>query len=267
VGLEKKAYQAIADEYERERVLDSARSERVITRRINAFEKAVQHTQKAIEQYDRAAKLFRHIQKTLDVFDHTGQCKNRTDVERQLTQLLKQLAEIGDKNLTQAAQQLIDQLPSMLGYFDQANRIVEQLGRLVTNHDTRQALGLAWQWHNKSFQAKTSTQKKYAQDERDFWLEYVKEQIGDDFETIKKQAFDMLDMIVRSSSLIETVNSLIRPFLNTCKGQITQETLNLIMFYHNHRRFNTGKRKGIAPIELLTNIKLEQHWSEILMAV
>src|SRR6266446_4844361 len=48
------------------------------------------------------------------------------------------------------------------------------------------------------------------------------------------------------------VNSFIRPYLNSCQGQITQETLNLIMFYHNHRRYKGGKRKGKAPIELLT---------------
>jgi hypothetical protein len=57
---------------------------------------------------------------------------------------------------------------------------------------------------------------------------------------------------------------LIRPYLNSCKGQITQETLNLIMFYHNHRRYKSGKRQGKAPIVLLTGEPLETPWWELL---
>jgi len=78
------------------------------------------------------------------------------------------------------------------------------------------------------------------------------------------EAFDRLNTMVRASSLVEMVNSHIRPYLNACKGQITQETLNLIMFYHNHRRYKSGKRQNQAPIEILTGQKLEKHWVEML---
>ena len=77
--------------------------------------------------------------------------------------------------------------------------------------------------------------------------------------------FDNLDSIVKASSLVEMVNSLIRPYLNSCKGYITQETLNLIMFYHNHRRYKGGKRQGKAPIELLTGETLQGDWLDLLM--
>jgi hypothetical protein len=59
-------------------------------------------------------------------------------------------------------------------------------------------------------------------------------------------------ILICASSLVEMVNSLMRPYLNSCKGQITQEALNLIMFYHNHHRYKSGKREGKAPFELLT---------------
>jgi len=61
------------------------------------------------------------------------------------------------------------------------------------------------------------------------------------------------------------VNSLIRPYLNSSKGQITQETLNLIMFYHNHRRYKSGRRQGKAPIELLTGEALQGDWVDLLI--
>jgi hypothetical protein len=36
------------------------------------------------------------------------------------------------------------------------------------------------------------------------------------------------------------------------------------MFYHNHRRYKSGKRQGKAPIELLTGKPLEASWWELL---
>ena len=37
------------------------------------------------------------------------------------------------------------------------------------------------------------------------------------------------------------------------------------MFYHNHRRYKSGKRQGKAPIELLTGEALEADWVELLL--
>ena len=36
------------------------------------------------------------------------------------------------------------------------------------------------------------------------------------------------------------------------------------MFYHNHRRYKSGKRQGKAPLELLTGEPLETPWWELL---
>jgi hypothetical protein len=60
--------------------------------------------------------------------------------------------------------------------------------------------------------------------------------LDDQFVSHKALVFEKLDAVVKASSLVEMVHSLLRPSLNSSKGQITQETLNLIMFYHNHRR-------------------------------
>src|SRR5256886_6350304 len=85
------------------------------------------------------------------------------------------------------------------------------------------------------------------------------------FDAFKVLVFEELDSIVKASSLVEMVNALIRPYLNSSKGQITQETLNLIMFYHNHRRYKSGRRQGKAPIELLTGEALQGDWVELLI--
>lgn len=37
------------------------------------------------------------------------------------------------------------------------------------------------------------------------------------------------------------------------------------MFYHNHHRYKSGKRKGQAPLELLTGKPLAAEWWELLI--
>ena len=126
------------------------------------------------------------------------------------------------------------------------------------------ALVLAWHHEHLSYQSPTK-QKHYHQHERQQWLDFAEGLLDNQFEPLKAVVFEKLETIVQASSLVELVNSFIRPYLNSSKGQITQETLNLIMFYHNHRRYKSGKRQGKAPIELLTGEALEADWVALLL--
>ena len=56
-----------------------------------------------------------------------------------------------------------------------------------------------------------------------------------------------------------------RPNHHRCNAKITQETLNLISFYHNNHRYQSGKLKGKAPLELLTGQPLPAEWWELLI--
>src|SRR6266849_7151790 len=147
--------------------------------------------------------------------------------------------------------------------FQQAEAIDAEL-RAVVPHDVLDFLVLAWH-HDHLFYQSQSNPKRYHHREREFWLTCAEGLLGKEFDTLKALVFDKLDSIVRASSLVEMVNSLIRPYFNSCKGQITQEALNLIMFYHNHHRYKSGKRQGKAPIELLTGKPLEAQWWELLL--
>ena len=82
---------------------------------------------------------------------------------------------------------------------------------------------LSWHHEHLGDQSGSKT-KRYHQSERDFWLACATGLLEEDVATLKALVFDKLDSIVRASSLVEMVNSLIRPSLNSCKGQITQET-------------------------------------------
>ncbi len=76
---------------------------------------------------------------------------------------------------------------------------------------------------------------------------------------------ETLDAEVRSSSLVEHINSALRPLLATGRGQADQDMLELFAYGHNHRRFVRGKRAGKAPIEILTAKALEKTWLDSLL--
>jgi hypothetical protein len=172
---------------------------------------------------------------------------------------------LSSKKVDEIVIKLAERVDEFLLYFEKAEEVYKRLSEQVENQEVLKALSLAWQWDHQVYQAKSAEQKRFYCDERDFWLTYAEALFGPAINALKEATFSELDKVVRSSSLVEMVNSLIRPYLNTCKGKITQETLNLIMFYHNHRPFNDGKRKGKAPLEILTGKSLNKHWVDILL--
>jgi hypothetical protein len=82
---------------------------------------------------------------------------------------------------------------------------------------------------------------------------------------IQNAVYSKLDRIIQSSALVECINSIIRPYLNITKNHVTPELLNLIMYYHNHRRYCDGLRKGKTPMELLTGKEQVKDWIALLL--
>ena len=65
--------------------------------------------------------------------------------------------------------------------------------------------------------------------------------------------------------MVECINSIVRQYINNTRSQISQELLNLIMFYHNHCRYKAGKREGKTPYEILTGEAQTKDWLDLLM--
>ena len=156
-------------------------------------------------------------------------------------------------------------LPELLNYFEEAKKSIKKCKQLGFDDDIITALTLAWQWNKMLIKVKRNQRRREkAREEYLFYLEYAKEILGADYEKIKEIFFDELDNIIQSSSMVENINSILRPYLDHSKNQVTQEFLNLFAFYHNHRRFKAGKREGKTPMELLTGKEQDRSWIELL---
>jgi hypothetical protein len=260
--LERKAYAAIAKEYDAARTFANAKSESNLHKRLQHYDTAHRVCEQAMALYDQLAMLLHWLREALQLCSAHGRLRTQEDVRSDLMPLFDLMQELDCAALTKTLKPIRSHIDDIVVPFKHAEDIDAAL-RVVVPHDALDFLVLAWHHDHFVYQS-GAKQKAYLQSERDFYLACAEGLLGNEFDRLKTLVFDKLDTIVRASSLVEMVNSLIRPYLNSCKGQITQETLNLIMFYHNHRRYKSGKRQGKAPIELLTGEPLETPWWELL---
>ena len=185
------------------------------------------------------------------------------NVRSELTLGLKWIEEIAHPVLTETLSPIKKHIDDILVPFEQAESVETQLLKKVPQQ-ALDFLVLAWQ-HDHFFDQSRSKQNHYHQRESQEFLACSEGLLANEFEGLKTWVFEQMDSIIRLSSLVEMVNSVISPYLNSCKGQIPQETLYLIMFYQNHQRYKSGKRKGKAPLELLTGEPLKKKWLELLI--
>ena len=260
--VERQAYTAIEKAYDAMQKFARAKSEANLRKRLHHYDTAHHACEQAMALYDHLAILLHLLRDALHVCSPHGRLRTQQDVRSELTRLFDRLAELDCAAVTTTLKPIRTHLDDMVVPFAQAEAI-DAARRALVPHEAFEFLVLAWHHEHLVYQS-PAKQKRAHQRERGFWLACAEGLVGDEFTTLKALVFDKLDSIVRASSRVEMVNGLMRPYRNSCQGQITQETLNLIMFYHNHRRYKSGKRQGKAPIELLTGEPLEASWWELL---
>lgn len=265
--LEQAALKAIEKEYKCWDTLDSARSETVINARIDAYEEAKKNADAAIELYETFTFLYRTTNKELNLFDRNGNLRNRQNAEENIEAGLLLIEELGHANITKAVSKVRRTMPGLLNFFDEAKSIISGLSDLPIDPNALQALCLAWQWRKGIAKSKEPNARKCCRENEQFCIEIATGYLQEDCEVFKEHVYGKLYQIVQSSALVECINSIIRPYLNGARNHVSQETLNLIMFYHNHRRYKSGKRERQTPMEILTGKKQGKDWVDLLSEV
>jgi len=229
------SYAMIEQESECLRTFDNARSSEHLHKRLKAYEQAAASTHQMITRYDHLHWLVDNIRLALHFFDAQGRPSQPDTVKDNIRAALDLMQPLGDAKLNDIIQPFWQHIDDITACLQQAQTCYEQLADIIPS-SVRDYRCMAWQHWHQTHQTKSAT-KRYHQRECEFWLSCVEPFLGESAQAVIDVAFGRLNTMVRASSLVEMVNSHIRPYLNACKGQITQETLNLIMFYHNHRRY------------------------------
>ena len=264
-SLENSAYAAIEKEYHCQKIFDSAKSEKVLQKRIEAYFEAAKNADKAIMLYEMYKFLYYCIINNLQVFDKDGNPCSRKNAEENIRIALDYMICLPIDKIKKDINTIYNLLDDLLQYLDTASEVTRTLYTKGIPQDIIRAFALVWQYKKNATKAKKPERRKYFANKEKELQELIKIMLESDFESVKTTVFVELDKIIQSSAIVENINSIVRTFLNTSRNRINQEILNLIMFYHNHRRYKAGKRKGKTPVEILTGKKQKKDWLEMLM--
>jgi len=262
--FERQAYAAIEAEDQRQTVWTHAKSEAVRKKKRALYKKAQAAAAAAIERYDNFCYLWHQLKSAFDLFNAAGQFKDPARSLAEVLAILELMQSLGCESLNSELATLEKALPTYWDYFYRAEKIYQTLAQTYPA-EALQAVGLAWQYGRQAKNSKSYAVQQGLQHEAQFYLAYAQAIDPERFAQLQARVFADFDANVRSSSLIENVNSLVRPFLETSRGQVTQETLNLVAYFHNHRRFVRGQRRHYAPLEILTGEPLKTSWVDALL--
>lgn len=271
--LRKKAYKAIEQEYERKRILDNRVSITAIEQALIKYKAAQQAAHLAIQQYEDFTFLYQCMIESLALFDEQGNINTALNAEQNILTAIAWIRELDLANgkINKQLDHIQKILPTLLHYFNILQQKLQKWEAKVETDSQKQALKslcAAYQFLKNSRKVKSNKAKRY-------WLHLArdKQKMAEQLlanTNIDQQQYWLallkdLEQVVQSSAMVETINSIIRSYLNVAKNQLGQNQLNLIMFYHNHRRYLKGKRKGYTPMELLTGKKQEKEWLAIMI--
>mgnify|MGYP000435172406 CR=1 FL=1 len=258
--LERTAYKAIRLEHVCEQKFNSAKSEQALEKCMVAYLRAIEAADKAIALYDNFYGLYLNLIGELNLFDRHGVLRLHPQVEETITHILTRMKALKHSKIEKAVSQIERALPDLLHYFDVAKPIIYELQKLPISDACLKEFFLAWQWNKAVIKAKKKGRKNQARKHQQDHLDNAEYLCPPELKNIHAEVYSKLDEIVQGSAMVECINSIVRPYLNTTKNQVTQEQLNLIMFYHNHRRYREGKRKHNTPMELLTGKEQTDDW-------
>jgi len=259
----RQALAAIAWEYERGS-LEIGRSESVIHKRMESYEAAQAAADEKISRYDHFCYLWAELRKALELFNSEGRIQDGASRQAEIGAIVELMRELGCAQLNQALSSFASGLECYWSYYRRAEEVYQGLMQRYPR-DVVEICACGWQLKRQSTNSKDYGMRKRLAQEAAFYDDYAGSLLPEHVEVIRKEVEETLDAEVRSSSLVENINSALRPLLATCRGQVDQAMLELFAYVHNHRRFVRGKRAGKAPIEILTGKELEKTWLDSLL--
>lgn len=252
-SLERHAYGAMEQEVERLRVFENRKGMESLEKCLAQWGAASVETRKAMRASDNYDYLHQCLHEAFDSFTAEGRLRTRARAEGDLEAALSLLEEEFPfhTGILAAVKFLRKNLPDYWSYFGQLERIVLHQSQTLTEYTLRAAC-LAWQLERKAMAVKSPQHKKNLSRQAKAQLDLALTGAGEGLKTAIQSLFSELDANVRSSSPLEAINSIIRDYLNSCRGQTTEETLLMLAFFLNHRKATRGKYSGTSPYERLT---------------
>ena len=263
--LEKAAYTAIEEEYKKLQVLDRTKSGKTFDKRYIKYIDSRKKSQCAIELYESFEFLYYCLLDCFQIFDSSGKLKNEAQRIADFDAALELIEALKNAQLNDQLKKIRNCKEDLFYFAKTAKKVIAELSQAIDN-EVLELFCLAYQTQKNSIKLKKKAEHKKALKRKEqHILDKIRLLLGAKYEGIKNEVYSKLEQIIQSSAAVECINSILRPYLNTSKNKPSQEFLNLFMFYHNHRRFAAGKRKGKTPFELFSGEPQLENWLDLLL--
>lgn len=275
--LEQQAHKAITEEYECEGLHARAVGDANKAKRYAAYQSAKVKSKYLIKLYEDFGFWYEFSIEQFQLFDKNGIVLELKTAQENLNLALKEIGELEwfketkNEKMKKIIKTIKGLTPNLFHFLERAKSIVKPLLEKASCENERLAILAickAYQHQKNSLKAtnrKSVRYHKFKEKEELLMAQLHLEYGLVNAENLPEKLYKQLDTVVQSSAMVETINSIVRTYFNCSKNQISQAQLNLIMFYHNHRRYVQGKRKGSTPMELLTGEKQEEDWLDLLL--
>jgi hypothetical protein len=215
----------------------------------------VEHQEKAaaldrrLEAFDWVEVIVAYLEEQFEVYDDRRRKVRTRDVAEaaidEALELLREVEEVNVKPLLTAIE------GARVGLFTFLSALEERLEKIeikwragaVSRQTVYDAVAQCWYQASRT-QFSASTQRRYLN--ALIGLEYWERQI-ENFVEVRQQIYEALDQVIRASSAVECLNSMLRPYISV-KKHLSQGFLALIALYWNMRPLK--QRGGQTPFQL-----------------
>jgi hypothetical protein len=188
-----------------------------------------------------------------------GEIRNRAINQWLADETLKGIKQLSHPRIKKLAERLENQLPEMLTFLDEIAQPLANWQAQVQKHFQDDSYTNCFQrsvarlWRLEHALRNGHKQFRKAALEAGQWLAAW---IEDDaqLKLLAEKLIDILERTVRTSSAAETINSVLRPYLDRrreCTDLVSRQLfLNLFVLWFNMHKFDRGPRNDKSPYEL-----------------
>lgn len=224
------------------------------------YQRARQATQLAIERYEALRLLAVWVRQALDPIEaKSGRIRSRTECLAEVRAATELMRELGVPTTKKLADYLDGAAAGLLAYLDRLQILV---GQIVAELGEEGVQLLCREW-----QLEKGLARRPGEDEANRHQDYLRAHLlsllywSDGYPAARKRVAGVLGSILRGSSLVECVNSLLRPYAQLRKS-LGQAFLDLFALYRNCHIFRRGKRAGASPFQLAGVQLPEGAWTD-----
>lgn len=266
--FERKAYAAIKAEYETLDKAESAKYGKTRAKYEALYPTQCDETTIAVDRFDDYFYLFGELRRVLQIVDEEHGClRSKEWVRGEIETILDLMETVDDDDLKERVRKFRAHLDDLLCYFDQVEKADQRLKNEIPDEVVRTELIRLYAWE-AAYRSASGKHRKDLKANIDCWKAILNEWVSPErFKRLYQKVKKALSVIIRSSSMVENINSRLRRFYDSARGQLNQNRLNLIRFYLNHKIFARGPRKGASPHQMFYGEDNAGHWLKELKAL